>query len=145
MQRYCSCRRFIDLVSLITGGEFANVAGRAGRAFVDVEGLIVHVMFDAWIGASGEWRQLVDSSKQSARCKVASSRSSPRYLGRLSRERHPPARTDAWEYLANSRDAWKSDAEEAATATVWGDPGAGDGGDDKGGDEEEDRLSMRSR
>ena len=30
----------------IKGEEFANVAGRAGRAFVDVEGLIVHVMFD---------------------------------------------------------------------------------------------------
>jgi hypothetical protein len=35
---------------LLSGEEFANVAGRAGRAFVDTEGLVVHVMFDdkAW-------------------------------------------------------------------------------------------------
>jgi len=39
----------------IRGEEFANVAGRAGRAFVDVEGLIVHVMFDRtdWRRADG--------------------------------------------------------------------------------------------
>ncbi len=48
---------------LITGEEFANVAGRAGRAFVDVEGLIVHVMFDRVDWRSGEWRGLVASSK----------------------------------------------------------------------------------
>jgi replicative superfamily II helicase len=30
----------------LTGEEFANVAGRAGRAFVDLEGLIVHVVFE---------------------------------------------------------------------------------------------------
>lgn len=46
----------------ITGEEFANVAGRAGRAFVDVEGLIVHVMFDRVDWRSGEWRGLVASS-----------------------------------------------------------------------------------
>ena len=32
--------------NLISGEEFANVAGRAGRAFVDVEGLVVHVMYN---------------------------------------------------------------------------------------------------
>jgi replicative superfamily II helicase len=49
--------------SLITGEEFANVAGRAGRAFVDVEGLIVHVMFDKVEWRTREWRTLVRSSK----------------------------------------------------------------------------------
>ena len=36
--------------TIISGEEFANVAGRAGRAFVDVEGLVVHVMHLACAG-----------------------------------------------------------------------------------------------
>jgi hypothetical protein len=43
----------------IKGEEFANVAGRAGRAFVDVEGLIVHVMFDKIEWRKKEWRTLI--------------------------------------------------------------------------------------
>ena len=49
----------------IKGEEFANVAGRAGRAFVDVEGLIVHVMFDKIKWREREWRELVASAKVS--------------------------------------------------------------------------------
>lgn len=47
----------------IKGPEFANVAGRAERAFVDVEGLIVHVMFDRIDWRKKEWRKLVASAK----------------------------------------------------------------------------------
>ena len=47
----------------IKGEEFANVAGRAGRAFVDVEGLIVHVMFDKTDWRKKEWGKLVVSAK----------------------------------------------------------------------------------
>ena len=55
------CRGFAGPSSVsgaetITGEEFANVAGRAGRAFVDVEGLIVHVMFDQDRLAKREWQ-----------------------------------------------------------------------------------------
>lgn len=39
----------------ITGEEFANVAGRAGRAFVDVEGLVAHVIFDRVDNRLGQW------------------------------------------------------------------------------------------
>lgn len=49
--------------NLITGEEFANVAGRAGRAFVDVEGLIVNVMFDKLDWRTMRWRRLVAASK----------------------------------------------------------------------------------
>ena len=49
---------------LIKGEEFANVAGRAGRAFVDVEGLIVHVMYDKINWRKKEWRSLVRSAKE---------------------------------------------------------------------------------
>ena len=42
---------------VIPAEEFANVAGRAGRAFVDVEGLILHVV---WSGAPYEVKWRVD-------------------------------------------------------------------------------------
>ena len=96
----------------ITGEEFANVAGRAGRAFVDVEGLIVHVMFDRVDWRRGEWRDLVASSRART-LKSGLIQIVAEILERLSRE-GVLARADAWEYLANSRDAWKSPEEEAA-------------------------------
>ena len=49
--------------ALVTGEEFANVAGRAGRAFVDVEGLIVHVIFDKVDWRLRQWCELVSSIK----------------------------------------------------------------------------------
>ena len=99
----------------ITGEEFANVAGRAGRAFVDVEGLIVHVMFDRVDWRSGEWRALVASSK-ARMLKSGLIQIVAEILERLSRE-GVLSRADAWEYLANARDAWKSPGEEAALAS----------------------------
>jgi hypothetical protein len=103
--------------TLITGEEFANVAGRAGRAFVDVEGLIVHIMFDRVDWRSTEWRGLVASSKART-LKSGLIQIVAEILERLSRE-GVLDRADAWEYLANARDAWKSDAEEAAVAAAF--------------------------
>ena len=48
---------------VISGKEFANVAGRAGRAFVDVEGLVVHVILDKPVWRTTQWRGLVQSAK----------------------------------------------------------------------------------
>lgn len=126
---------------LITGEEFANVAGRAGRAFVDVEGLIVHVMFDKVGWRSGEWRGLVASSKART-LKSGLIQIVAEILKRLTRG-GVLASDDAWEYLANARDAWKSTAEEGALAERLAagadhEPGNGDDeDDDAGGDEEE--------
>ncbi len=95
----------------IKGEEFANVAGRAGRAFVDVEGLIVHVMFDKIEWRKREWRKLVFSAKartlKSGLIQIVGA-----ILERLSRE-GVLDRDDAWEYLANSREAWHSSKEES--------------------------------
>ena len=97
---------------LITGQEFANVAGRAGRAFVDVEGLIVHVMFDQVEWRSGEWRRSVDSSKtrtlRSGLLQIVAG-----ILETVVARGRTGAR-GCLEYLANARGAWKSPAEEAA-------------------------------
>ncbi|MEQ9637736.1 MAG: DEAD/DEAH box helicase [Devosia marina] len=98
----------------IKGEEFANVAGRAGRAFVDVEGLIVHVMFDKIDWRKGEWRALVASAKART-LKSGLIQIVAEILERLSRE-GVLDRDDAWEYLANAREAWRSPEEEASVA-----------------------------
>ncbi len=93
----------------ITGEEFANVAGRAGRAFVDVEGLVLHVMHrpDSW--RLKHWRKLVASAKsrslQSGLIQVIDE-----VIKRLT-ERGTFERENAYEYLANSREAWIDPAE----------------------------------
>ncbi len=46
---------------LIPAEEFANVAGRAGRAFVDVEGQVLCVDFKSQLGA--RWRMLVEAAR----------------------------------------------------------------------------------
>lgn len=98
----------------IKGEEFANVAGRAGRAFVDVEGLIVHVMFDNIDWRKKEWRGLVASAKART-LKSGLIQIVAEILERLSRE-GVLDRDDAWEYLANAREAWRSPDEEASVA-----------------------------
>lgn len=98
----------------IKGEEFANVAGRAGRAFVDVEGLIVHVMFDKTGWRKKEWRKLVASAKART-LKSGLIQIVAEILERLSRE-GVLDRDDAWEYLANAREAWRSPKEEANVA-----------------------------
>lgn len=96
---------------LISGEEFANVAGRAGRAFVDVEGLVVHVVPDKTAFRLGQWRGLVQSGKartlQSGLYQIIAE-----IIERLSRE-GVLDRADAIEYLSNSREAWRSKAEQA--------------------------------
>ena len=41
--------------------DFRNVIGRAGRAFVDIEGLVLYPMFDEYEKRKVEWDSLVDS------------------------------------------------------------------------------------
>lgn len=96
----------------ISGEEFANVAGRAGRAFVDVEGLVAHVIYDNADYRLQRWRHLVDSARsrdlQSGLFQIIDE--VLRRLaaaGRLDDE-------DAFAYLANAREAWSiEDGEEA--------------------------------
>ena len=129
----------------IKGEEFANVAGRAGRAFVDVEGLIVHVMFDKIDWRKNEYRKLVASSKART-LKSGLIQIVAEILERLSRE-GVLDRDDAWEYLANAREAWRSPEEEAAVAERLAagaeydaDGNDSDGDGDDGGDGEEESI-----
>lgn len=100
----------------LTGEEFANVAGRAGRAFVDLEGLILHVMHDPKRWRVERWTSLVNSSK-------ARSLSSGiiavvnEVMQRLART-GVFGRADAMEYLANSQPAWFPQDQEGDQETV---------------------------
>lgn len=94
----------------LTGEEFANVAGRAGRAFVDLEGLVIHVMFEPVRWRRQAWRDLVNSSRarklESGLIQIAS-----KILHRLARS-GTLNREDAFEYLANNRDGWDIHVDE---------------------------------
>jgi len=120
---------------LVTGEEFANVAGRAGRAFVDVEGLIVHSMFDKIDWRLQEWRSLVSSIKartlKSGLIQVVAE-----IINRLARE-GVLGRADAYEYLANSREAWIS-IDEAGDVASWYPFLGATAGDNSDGEESED-------
>ena len=52
---------------IIPTAEFANVAGRAGRAFVDVEGLVLHIVWEKTLRKANQavrnWDKLVDEAK----------------------------------------------------------------------------------
>lgn len=124
----------------IKGEEFANVAGRAGRAFVDVEGLIIHVMFDKLDYRRQQWRSLVRSSKART-LKSGLIQIVAEIIDRLSRQ-GVLGRDDAWEYLANSREAWKSDTEESVIDLLV--MGAGDAVDadeeTEGSDVDEEKI-----
>ncbi len=90
--------------ALISGEEFANVAGRAGRAFVDLEGLVIHVMHapEAWRHA--RWRELVNSSR--ARSLSSGIIAVVDEVMRRLAKTDVFGRADAMEYLSNAQDAW---------------------------------------
>ncbi|UAY53206.1 DEAD/DEAH box helicase [Ferruginibacter albus] len=95
---------------IISGEEFANVAGRAGRAFVDVEGLVLHVMKDQLQTRKNQWFKLVSAARhrnlQSGILQVVHN-----ILIELSKK-GILKQDDAFEYLANNIDAWKGQLPE---------------------------------
>ncbi|MBI6667161.1 DEAD/DEAH box helicase [Pseudomonas syringae] len=126
----------------IKGEEFANVAGRAGRAFVDVEGLIVHTMFDKPTERMRAWRHLVASAKART-LKSGLIQIVAEIIDRLASD-GVLGRTDAWEYLANSREAWRSPDEESNVTEHLGFPtelGADDGDETLEGQDSADEES----
>ncbi|MYA27812.1 MAG: DEAD/DEAH box helicase [Nitrospira sp. SB0666_bin_27] len=94
----------------ISGEELANVAGRAGRAFVDTEGLVLHVMYDGHGWRRNRWRELVNEgharSIMSGLIKIIDE-----VIRRLAKKGIEGA--EGYEYLANAREAWLEDADES--------------------------------
>lgn len=52
--------------TLLKGSEFANVIGRAGRAFVDTEGLVLYPLFEPNDYKRSNWIQLTDGARSRA-------------------------------------------------------------------------------
>lgn len=52
--------------NLLTGSEFANVIGRAGRAFVDTEGLVLYPLFEPTNYKRANWIRLTDGARSRA-------------------------------------------------------------------------------
>lgn len=97
--------------TLISGEEFANVAGRAGRAFVDTQGLILHVMDDNFVFRKAQWRGLVQSAKVRS-LRSGLSQVIDQVVKRLSK-RGVGRNQDAYEFLANSREDWLIEPDDA--------------------------------
>ena len=89
---------------LLTGEEFANIAGRAGRAFVDVEGLILHVIKDRHVRRRNEWRNLRDAVR--ARQLKSGLRLIINAIIRRLADAGVNRNSAAYEYLANAREPW---------------------------------------
>lgn len=98
----------------ITGEEFANVAGRAGRAFVDVEGLVAHVIIENADYKMEQWRQLVASARarklESGLVQIISA-----VIEKLAAT-GVFARADAYEYLASNLMGWRTPEQPVAAA-----------------------------
>lgn len=89
---------------LISGEEFANVAGRAGRAFVDLEGLVVHVMHEPAAWRQATWRRLVNSAR--ARSLSSGVIAVVDEVIRRLAGTGVFGRADAMDYLSNAQEAW---------------------------------------
>ncbi len=93
----------------ISSAELANVAGRAGRAFVDTEGLILHVMDDKFAWRRSRWRRLVTGVRQrSLRSGLITVVHT--VIQRLAK--NGIGGENGYEYLANAREAWSTDGDD---------------------------------
>lgn len=95
---------------LIKPEEFANVAGRAGRAFVDTEGLIIHVMADKHPMRRQTWADLVNDT----RYRVLTS-GLMLVIGEVAlrlRRRGIALTEDGLEFLANGREDWLTEPDD---------------------------------
>jgi hypothetical protein len=90
--------------SHITGEEFANVAGRAGRAFVDMEGFVIHIMENQIASRTKDWNKLITSARErhlsSGLFQVIDS-----IYNKLS-EKSDLNKQAAYEYLSGNTEAW---------------------------------------
>ncbi|MCG3267152.1 DEAD/DEAH box helicase [Yoonia sp. I 8.24] len=90
---------------VIPASEFKNVIGRAGRAFVDVEGLVLCPIFDSHDYRKGQWQELIASASQidleSGLLKITLE-----LLARLYQALDSPEVEVFVEYVLNNAQAW---------------------------------------
>lgn len=94
----------------ISGEEFANVAGRAGRAYVDTEGLVLHVIRDRHAQRKAAWRNLIQALR--TRSLKSGVRVVINQVVRRLAARGVPNSQAGYEFLANSREDWLIEPDE---------------------------------
>ena len=91
--------------NVIPGPEFKNLIGRAGRAFIDAEGLVLYPIFDKQDYRRSQWHALIDTvggqeMESGLLCLVLT------LLVRLNNALGKPAIVDLQEYVVNNAVAW---------------------------------------
>lgn len=85
--------------------EFRNVVGRAGRAFIDLEGLVLHPMFDDQANRQAGWEALISNfagrEMESGMLRLVAS-----LLIRISNKIGSRSVGDISEYIANNAKPW---------------------------------------
>jgi len=89
----------------IEASEFKNVIGRAGRAFVDIQGLVIHPMFDRRNWRRDEWNGLITDTKtrnmESGLFRLVYS-----LVARMYKNLEKPPLAELIEYVANNASGW---------------------------------------
>lgn len=101
---------------IVPASEFRNVIGRAGRAFIDVEGLVLHPIYDNQANRRAQWQELINKTgtlyMESGLLRLVYT-----FLTRLNRSLGGPSFEDLLEYVVNNTAAWdfpEIEGEEAA-------------------------------
>jgi RAD3-like DEAD/DEAH box helicase/helicase-like protein len=89
----------------IKTSEFKNVVGRAGRAFVDVEGLVLYPIFDNHGKRSAQWEGLI-ADLSTLQLESGLLRLVGTLLARMHKSLGKPPMQQLAEYVLNNADAW---------------------------------------
>ena len=108
----------------IESSEFRNVVGRAGRAYVDLEGLVLYPMFDEHIKRREDWNKLV-SNDVGREMESGLLRLLAALLGRMQKKIGTTNLDSLADYVLNNANAWVFPA-LAAESTEQGESARGD-------------------
>jgi superfamily II DNA/RNA helicase len=101
----------------IKGSEFKNVVGRAGRAYIDVEGLVLYPIFDNHVKRLAEWEKLIGElggrEMESGLLRLVFT-----LLLRMHRHLGQPPIEQLIEYVTNNAAAWEFPAVAGEKAEV---------------------------
>ena len=90
----------------IDSSEFKNVIGRAGRAFVDVKGLVIYPIFDNYNARQKNWQELIRNTDtrnmESGLLRLVNS-----LLLRMHKSLNKPPLEEFIEYIANNANEWR--------------------------------------
>jgi superfamily II DNA/RNA helicase len=111
---------------LIDVSEFKNVIGRAGRAFVDIHGLVLHPIFDRHEWRKGEWRALANNTN-ARNMESGLFRLIATFLQRIASSLQTKSFEQILEYIMNNINVWtfptlphEAEKQEEENRKAWG-------------------------